>query len=242
MTKEEPTIYYLKNEDILNEDILYNYIYPNMNSNYYWSDNFSEEFYINAANAGFITVSNFFDNKLLLLPEMQFEYALLDFNDLHISKKVKKLIKKDGFKLSINKKLKTLLNHIELYHENSWLTNKYLDLIIKLKEFHHNTIDFEILSVELTCKKTNNLIAGELGYRIGTTYTSLTGFHNQENIYNNCGTLQLVLFAQYLQENNFSFWNLGHALMPYKLNLGAKVYSREDFLKKWIVQTKNKIS
>ena len=238
MTKEEPTIYYLKNEDILNTDILYNYIYPNMSSNYYWSDDFSEEFYIHAAHAGFITVSNFFDNQLLLLPELQFEYALLDFENLHISKKVKKLIQQDDYELSINKNFKTLLNEIEQYHEIPWLTDKYLDLVLKLKEFHHDTIDFQILSVELTCKKTKKIIAGELGYKIGSTYTSLTGFHNREKKYNNCGTLQLVLFALYLEECNCSFWNLGHASMDYKQKLGAKVYSREDFLKRWIVEAK----
>ena len=241
MEKEESTIYYLKNEDILNKDILYNYIYPNLESNYYWSDDFSEEFYIHSAYAGFICVSNFYNNKLLLLPELQYEYAILDFENLHISKKVQTLINKKQYALTINENFEELLSHINSYHENCWLRDQYLELIKKLNIYKHKRINFKIISVELKCLKTNKIIAGELGYQIGSTYTSLTGFRNTHKKYNNCGTLQLVLLAQYLKVNNFSFWNLGHADMDYKLNLGAIVYSRANFLKRWIKKTKNKI-
>lgn len=238
MHNQEATIYYLKNEDILNNDILHNYIYPNMNSNYYWSDDFSEDFYINAAQAGFITVSNLFDNKLLLLPELQYEYAILDFENLHISKKVQKLINKKEYTLHINSNFDTLLSQLEQYHENCWITKEYLNLIKKLNTYHHQTINFKLMSIELICLQTNELIAGELGYSIGSTYTSLTGFCSKHKKHNNCGTLQLVLLSQYLQEKNFCFWNLGHASMDYKLKLGAKIYSREAFLKRWIIQTR----
>lgn len=238
MHKQESTIYYLRNEDITNKETLYNYIYPNLNANYYWSDDFSIEFYINAATAGFITVSNFFEDRFLLLPEIQCEYALLDFKNLHISKKVKKLINQKEYHLSINENFDSLLEKIEQSHENSWLSNKYIDLVKKLKNHAHNKNDFQIQSIELTCTKTKKLIAGELGYTIGSTYTSLTGFCTKSKTYNNWGTLQLVLLAQYLKKNNFSFWNLGHANMDYKLKLGAKIYSREDFLKRWLAQTK----
>jgi len=234
MNKEETIIYYLRNEDILNQDILHNYIYSNMNSNYYWSDDFSEEFYINLAKAGFISVSNYFDGQFLLLPELQFEYALLDFRDLHISRKVKKLLNKNEYELTFNENFDELLINLETFHENCWLTNKYIGLMQSLKNNSQKTCNFKILSTELKCKKTNKLIAGEIGYIIGSTYTSLTGFCTKDKRYNNWGTLQLVLLAFYLQKQNFSFWNLGHAAMPYKLKLGAKVYTREDFLKRWL--------
>ena len=37
----------------------------------------------------------------------------------------------------------------------------------------------------------------------------------------------------YLENNNFEFWNLGHSHMEYKQRLGCKTYSRSDFLKRW---------
>jgi len=238
MNTEDSTIYYLKNEDITNHEILFTHIYSNMQSNYYWSDDFSEEFYVNLAYAGFICVSNYIDDKFILLPEIQFEYAVLDFKDLYISKKVKKLLKNNEYHFSINEHFEDLLSKIELYHENCWLSGKYLELIKNLKNYQNRSMPFKLLCIELTCKKTNELIAGELGYVIGSTYTSLTGFCNKSKEYNNWGTLQLVLLAQYLEQEEFSFWNLGHARMDYKLKLGAKVYSRVDFLNRWIPTTK----
>lgn len=240
MDTTESTIYYLKNDDILNKEILNNYIYTNMNSNYYWSEDFSEEFYINLAVAGFICVSTMYDDKLLLFPELQYEYAVLDFENLHISKKVKKLINNNEYKFTINENFDELLLKINTYHDDCWLRGEYLNLIKKLKNYKHNKNDFEILSVELKCKNTDELIAGELGYKIGTTYTSLTGFCKRDKRYNNWGNLQLVLLALYLQKNDFTFWNLGHASMPYKQKLGAQIYSREDFLVRWLKDTQNK--
>ena len=114
----------------------------------------------------------------------------------------------------------------------------YLDLLHKLKIYKHQNIDFELLSCELNCAKTNNLIAGEIGYRIGSTYTSLSGFTTKEKQYNNYGKLQMTLLCQYLEENQFSFWNMGHPYMQYKLDLGATILSREDFLVKWLSKIK----
>ena len=73
----------------------------------------------------------------------------------------------------------------------------------------------------------------EVGYIIAKTYTSLSGFSSKDKKYNNYGTLQLVELSKYLEKNNFAFWNLGHPHMEYKKNLGAKVYSRKEFLKRW---------
>ena len=96
--------------------------------------------------------------------------------------------------------------------------------------------NFSILSIELYDKNSKELIAGEIGYKINSTYTSLSGFSSKDENYKNWGKLQMVLLAFYLEKNNFSFWNLGHPYMQYKFDLGAKLYSREDFLKRWLTQ------
>jgi len=41
------------------------------------------------------------------------------------------------------------------------------------------------------------------------------------------------LLSKYLEKNGLSFWNLGHPHMEYKKKLGAKVYARQEFLKRW---------
>ena len=205
-----------------------------MENNYYWSDDWSEEFYVELAYAGFITTTYEVKRELVLLPEIQFDYAVLDFEKLHISKKVQKLLKEDRFIFTLNEKVDEVLQKLDTYHEQSWVVPEYADLLKRLYGYRSSKRNFELVSVELSCKQSGDLISGEIGYVIGNTYTSLTGFSSREKRYNNCGSLQLVLLAQHLKEENFEFWNLGHPHMEYKKRLGAKTYGREEFLKRWI--------
>jgi len=202
-----------------------------MQNNYYWSEDWSEEFYIELAKAGFISTTYETKDTLVLLPELQFSYAVLKFEDLHISKKVKKLLKEDNFIFSIDNDLDAVLEMVATQHRYNWLKGEYLHLLKKLHKKEQN--DFKLISVELYDKVTKKLIAGEVGYIIKKTYTSLSGFSLREKNYNNYGTLQLVLLAKYLQKNGFLFWNMGHPHMAYKQRLGAKIYARDEFLKLW---------
>ena len=86
-------LYYLPYDYFQDPVLMDELIYSNMYKNYYWSDDFSAEYYIAQAKAGFIAVTDYFEEEELLLPEIQFSYAVLDFQDLHISRKVKKLLK-----------------------------------------------------------------------------------------------------------------------------------------------------
>jgi Leu/Phe-tRNA-protein transferase len=221
-------IHNLSYEDVTNPHILLDLIYPNMYKNYYWSDDFSAKYYIAQAKAGFLAVTDTYEDKEFLLPEIQFSYALLDFKDLHISKKVNKLLKRKDLKLEISQNLDQTAEMINAAHKNCWLTARYFNMLRETKNLDDN---FQIISVGI--RDDNMLIAGELGYIIGKTYTSLSGFSSREKKYHNYGTAQLVLLAQYLEENEFEFWNLGQSYMTYKLNLGAKIYEREAFLKRW---------
>ncbi len=225
-------IHHLSYETVSDKSTLYDLIYPDMYKNYYWSDNFSPEYYIAQAKAGFIAITDYYEDKELLLPEIQFSYALLDFEDLHISKKVKKLLKKENLELTLSTELDTVAEGISQLHKNNWLTPKYLEMLKKTEEKDAN---FKVISIQI-CKE-GKAVSGELGYIIGRTYTSLSGFSRREKEYRNYGTAQLVLLAQHLQKHHFAFWNLGQSYMPYKLALGAKVYERNSFLKRWYKET-----
>jgi len=231
------TIYYLTLENIKDTSILFNDIYSNENINYYFSDDFSKEFYIYLARCGFISTT-IYEDQLYLLPEIQFDYALLDFNNLHISKKVKKLLRKDDYVFTSNTRFEEVLEKLEDYHNPNWLKGEYKTLMIDLFNTYDNN-DFKIMSYELIDKQTNKLIAAEIGYKIYDTYTSLTGFSSKEKKYNNYGKLQLTLLALQLQKENFAFWNLGQAYMQYKFDLGAVKYTRSDFLKRWLPKVFN---
>jgi len=45
------------------------------------------------------------------------------------------------------------------------------------------------------------------------------------------------MLAKVLEGLNVEFWNLGHPFMKYKIDLGAKVYPRDEFLKRWFKAT-----
>lgn len=209
-----------------------------MEDNYYWSDDFSIEFYIKAAQCGFITTSMYTkENQFVLLPEIQFEYAILDFDNIHINKRVKRILKDEKYIFSINTRFEEVLYNLKTYHDDSWLNDDYTKI---LKNIKNNELkeDFKLLSVEVCEKETNQLISGEIGYKIGKTYTSLSGFTTKEKKYNNWGKLQLILLNDYLKENSYRLWNLGHPQLQYKIDLGAKIYNRMEFLHRWKRQIK----
>ncbi|MEA2100896.1 MAG: hypothetical protein U9P72_12290 [Campylobacterota bacterium] len=226
-------IYKLTLQDFKNQPYLKEIIYQNSSNDYYWSDDWSEEFYIELAKMGFISTTYDTKEGLVLLPELQFEYGILDFKNLHISKKVKKMMKENSFTLCFDTKFDSVIDKFSTQHKNNWLKDEYTQLVKNLYKNRDKTDNFKITSVELFSKDSDELVAGEIGYKIGKTYTSLSGFSLKEKKYNNCGNLQLILLAKYLEENDFDFWNLGHPHMIYKQKLGSITHSREEFLKRW---------
>lgn len=208
-----------------------------MNENYYVCDSFSPSLYIKLAKAGFISTSaTLSSNKIYLLPEIQFEYAILNFEDLHISKKVLKLLNQKEYQFKKSENLQYLIDEIDSYHEDSWLCDEYKNMLLTIASIDNE--NFELLGFELICSKTKKLVAGEIGYIIGKTYTSLTGFFKRQKEYNNFGKLQLVLLSKFLEQNAYDFWNLGHACLQYKIDLGAKILKRDEFLKLWLNSSK----
>ncbi len=221
-------IYPLPYEVVKDRAFLEEHIYPNMQRNYYWSDDFSPHYYIAQAQAGFIAITDTFDDQELLLPEIQFSYALLDFNDLHISRHVKRLLRKREVQLHISSDIVPVAKAIQRYHKRCWLSDRYLQTLLATQAFDEN---FQLIAPSI--RDNGKEVAGEIGYIIGNTYTSLSGFSSRDRYYRNYGTAQLVLLGEYLHANGFTFWNLGQSYMPYKFDLGAKQYDRSHFLKLW---------
>lgn len=221
-------IEYLSYNDFFDEELM-KHIYADTKRNYYWTDNFSPEFYIAQAKAGFIAVSMEHQDQVILAPEIQKSYAVLDFKDLHISRKVKKLLAEKNLQLEIGEAFDEVQAHIKDFHSLTWLNKSYLATLKAV----HKSEDNSMKIVTVLIREEGTAIAGEFGYIIGKTYTSLAAFSSREKRYNNYGTAQLVLLAQYLEKEGFAFLNLGQSFMPYKIDLGAKVYERDDFLKMW---------
>ena len=228
MEKIEINIDHLPLETLLDKELLHHTVYSNMNQNYYWSDDFSATYYVAQAKAGFIAVTEEVNGELVLIPEIQYAYALLDFKDLHVSRNVEKLLKRKAFTLEITQELDEVYRKINGFHKKSWVKKKYLDTLNEV-----NALKGECQVVAVTLKEGGEVVAGELGYIIGNIYTSLSGFSSRKRAYRNYGTVQLVLLADHLDANGFAFMNLGQPYMDYKVALGAKIYGRKAFLERW---------
>jgi len=226
-------IYYLTSEKLRDKNYFDEQLCADMTNSYYWSDNWSEEFYIKLSKAGFISTTHDTKDGLILLPELQTDYAILDFSNLHISQKVKRLLSKSNYEFKVNSRFNEVVERFSTHHKYNWFKGEYAELIRSLYIHNDERENFKIVSFELIDKSSRKLIAGEVGYIIAKTYTSLSGFSSREKKYANYGTLQLVLLAKYLQKNGFKFWNFGHPHMEYKKRLGCQTYTRSDFLKRW---------
>jgi Leu/Phe-tRNA-protein transferase len=229
-------IEYLDYDSFLDSEVMDN-IYEDIDKHYYWSDDFSAEYYVAQAKAGFIAVTMEQDEELLLTPEIQKSYAILHFKDLHISKKVKRLLKKKNLQIEIAEAFDEVYESIKKFHSISWLKKEYIEILKAINELD----DENFRAVTVVIRDNGKAVAGEVGYMIGRTYTSLAGFSSRDKEYANYGTAQLVLLAQYLEENDFAFLNLGQPYMPYKLDMGAKVYERKKFLRFWKSAIKSSI-
>jgi len=211
-------------------------LYAREDTDYYWSQDFSADFYVAQAQAGFMAVTEMHKGVELLLPELQLRYALLDFTDLHISRHVRRILRQDHPTLHIGLSLDTAGEQIAAYHPHSWLSPRYLQTLKAVNRAKH-----PVHVVSALLRHEGEIIAGEIGYILGRTYTSLSGFSSRDTRYRHYGTVQLVMLGQWLARHKFAFWNLGQPYMPYKFALGAREYSRQDFLKRWLSATQKSL-
>jgi Leu/Phe-tRNA-protein transferase len=206
----------------------------------YWAAVGSPEFFISQASAGFIATSidlKFSEPFRILLPEIQHAYAVLDWKNLHVSRSMRRWMTSDlclqqEYRLQVGIDYREVLDGIARSQPENWMEGRYHDLLGELAAGGGE--EFELMPVGLFDAR-GKLVAGEMGLRTGSVYTSLTGFMDREDPdFKNAGKLQLFRLGEWLRDKRFDFWNLGHPYMHYKMDLGARIVQRPDYLQRFL--------
>ncbi len=227
-------ILYISEADLLHPAVV-PFIHGQQDQEDYWNDDWSASLYTRLAYEGLIsiTIPDPENNRQVLLSQMQKAYALLDWENLHLSGHVRRLLRPSDagrFQLRISSDLMPVIGKLQAYHEQCWLTDEYAALLCRIQDGGDRRC--RPLAVELLVN--GELAAGEIAYTTGAVFTSLSGFSSRMEGMANLGTLQLVLLGTLLEKKGFAFWNLGHPYMEYKTRLGAEIVGRPDFLGRWM--------
>jgi len=167
-----------------------------------------------------------------LLPKLHRQRCVIEL-PCYISKSIRKKARK--FRFTLNQDFDGVVAGCHEQHGRScWL---YPQLVRAFSEMNRHvrqgikrsvgdgsdTCFVRLHSVEVW--SGNHLVAGELGYAVGSIYTSLTGFTNQ----NSAGSVQLTTLGCVLQQSGFTLWDMGMA-MDYKRTLGSRLMDRDEFV------------
>lgn len=163
-------------------------------------------------------------DKWALVLKLHQERCIIDFENFKASKRIKKI--KDRYTLTFNKDFNQCVDKINASYEYSWLSKPLVASFNKMRE-NQKKYTTQFCSFELW-DESGNLVAGDLGFIVGSCYTSLSGFHTVSNT----GHLQLYLTNMFLQENGFDFWDMGMELQ-YKLQMGGEVLTEQEFLERY---------
>lgn len=189
-----------------------------------WIDAVCYKGYFPMANdlGNFIEDIEDFPLKELLLIKHHKERAILKLSEAHFSKKLSKYC--DNLEFSIDEDFEGCVQGLLETYKDTWLFPKLVESFRQIHNGAFTKYGTKIHSVEVWDKSTNELVAGEIGFRNGHLYSSLSGFRKRNHV----GNIQMAALCQFMKEKNLEYWDFG-MYIPYKMDLGCKLYSRQDF-------------
>lgn len=197
-----------------------------------WSLYFEPEFLVRLFYSGFLPIARDLglpnDPVYCLLPKLHFKRSVIDVENFQVSSSKRKKLNKSfpGCRVSVDASFEQVINFCLSQHgDNNWLFPPLRKALSHINS-HSGNGPVKVHSVEFT-DPDGRIIAGDIGYEIGSIYTSMTGFYSASG----AGSALLYSLASWLKLKGFTTWDLGME-MDYKRDLGAKVLNRVEWIKK----------
>jgi len=217
------------------------------------AEDFNPEFISKLMEAGFLVMSMNIagdgnEPYHILLPKLHLVRSALFFENLHIKKSIRRILNKNAssYELKADAEFHHIVDRCVEKHGNDWLTQPLIESIKKIRQTEKQNRkpisnsapdsfeppvqllipDSSPYPVSFALYHDGKLAAGEFGVICGKVYTSYSGFYDEDN----AGTVQIILLTQYLQEQGFSFFDLGMPL-DYKADFGAAEIDPYEFVK-----------
>jgi Leu/Phe-tRNA-protein transferase len=185
------------------------------------AQDFSPSFIASLMARGFLVMSMDIDDdepSTILMPKHHLVRNVLFFDQLHISKSVKRFLPQ--YELKADDDFELMLHHCVETHGDGWLTKNLCATLISL--WKNPIAPVKMFAFGLY--RNDKLVAGEIGVVAGKVYTSYSGFKTE----NNSGSVQMIKTAKYLEDKGFAFWDLGMPL-DYKYTFGAIDIFKHEF-------------
>ena len=160
------------------------------------------------------------------------ERGILEFNELHIPRRLARTINRSPFHFTIDRSFPQVITHcasIERKHESStWITRQMIRAYCELHRQGHAH------SVEVW--EGTELVGGLYGVDACGSFSGESMF----TLRSNASKLALLFLIEHLKERGLDWIDI-QMVTPHLEALGAKTVSREDFLEKLSATQKRKL-
>ncbi len=149
--------------------------------------------------------------------------AILEFDELHIPRTLRKDRQKTEFTFTINKDFPAVINHCaeakRKFESGTWITGEFIETYVELHEIG------KAHSVEVWEKE--EIVGGLYGVDAGGVFCGESMFHLRSN----ASKLALLFLIEHLGRRGANWIDI-QVMTPHFEVLGAKEIDREDFLDK----------
>jgi len=146
--------------------------------------------------------------------------AVLEFDKLHIGESLKKVLRKNTFKVTIDKAFKQVIAQCAASapgRTDTWITEEFITAYAQLHERGH--------AHSLECWRNGELAGGIYGVVIGGLFAGESMFHRASN----ASKVALCHLVEHLRRREFQLLDI-QMLTPVTKQMGGKTIPREEYL------------